>query len=584
MADDEIYEDLIELSKRRGFLFPSTEIYGGVAGFWDYGPHGTRVKEQVLDAWRDRYVRREGFDEIDTPTIGKRDIFEASGHADGFSDALVQCGDCDAVFRADHVVEDHTDVENADGLPTDELEGLIADHDLACPGCGASLAGREVRTFNLMFETQIGPTGGRPAFLRPETAQGIFVDFPRLKRYAREQLPFGVTQIGTAYRNEINPRKGVVRLREFQQAELEYFKHPDDEIDGVHDVEDVTVRLYPIEAQRRDDGEAFETTVGDAVEDGVIASETIAYFVGVSQRWYEAIGVDPERLRFRQHLGDERAHYASDCWDGETYTERFGWIEVNGVADRSTYDLDKHAEHSGEEMAVFQEYDEPVTRERATVDPDMGALGPRFGDDAPAVAAALQALAEDDPGAFEGDTVTVEVDGERHEVPVEDTGFSVDEVTESGEHVTPQVIEPSYGLDRIVFTVLAHSYDRDRPASSDEERTVLRLPPAVAPTDVAVFPLVTKDGLGETADEVAASLRATGLHVDHDDSGAIGRRYRRHDEIGTPFCVTVDYDTLEDGTVTVRERDTTEQRRVPLDDLAETVRGLIAGEVDFDAV
>ncbi|MDY6780899.1 MAG: glycine--tRNA ligase, partial [Halobacteria archaeon] len=316
-----------------------------------------------------------------------------------------------------------------------------------------------------------------------------------------------------------------------------------------------------------------------------ISSETIAYFVGRSQEWYESIGIDPERLRFRQHLPDERAHYASDCWDGETLTS-YGWIEVNGVADRSTYDLEKHAEHSGEEMGVFEEYDEPVVREETVVDPDMGELGPRFKDKAGDVADALRGLADENPEAFEDDTVTVEVDGEEHEVDTDVTGFERREVRETGENVLPQVIEPSYGVDRIVYSVIEHSYDTDRPESSDEEdeRTVLRIPPEVAPVDAAVFPLVSKDGLDEKAREVDDELRSEGLKVEYDDSGAIGRRYRRQDETGTPFTVTVDYDTLEDGTVTVRDRDTTEQKRVDIDDLAEVLHDLINGEMRFDGI
>ncbi|MDY7081788.1 MAG: glycine--tRNA ligase, partial [Halobacteria archaeon] len=375
-------------------------------------------------------------------------------------------------------------------------------------------------------------------YLRPETAQGIFVNFHRLRRYYRDQLPFGVTQIGRAYRNEINPRQGIVRLREFEQAELEYFKRSDEEIDGFDDVRDVEVRLYPIGEQLDDDGEEIEITLGEAVDEGIIDSETIAYFIGRSQRWYESIGIDPARLRFRQHLGDERAHYASDCWDGETRTS-YGWIEVNGIADRSSYDLSKHAEHSGEEMGVFEEYDEAVITEETVVEPDMGELGPRFKDKAGAVADALRELGEENPEAFEDSTVEVEIDGETHEIDTEVAGFERREVKKTGENVLPQVIEPSYGVDRIIYSVIEHSYDTDRPESSDEEeeRTVLRLPTEVAPIDVAVFPLVTKDGLEEKAREIADEIRSAGMMVKFDDSGGIGRRYRRQDEIGTPFTV-----------------------------------------------
>jgi glycyl-tRNA synthetase len=574
MSETPEREQVVELAKRRGYLYPSFEIYGGVSGFWDYGPLGTSLKNEVIDSWRDMYVVRHGYEEIETTTVGKEDVYEASGHADGFADVLASCPECGTFFRADHLVEDHTDVENADGMPEERLAEILAEEGVACPSCGSKLDDARVEEFNLMFETNIGPGTARKGYLRPETAQGIFVDFQRLKRYYRESLPFGVTQVGRAYRNEINPRQGIVRLREFSQAELEYFKRPDDEID-VSPVEDVEVRLYPVEQQEDDDGEPFVTTVGEAIDDGVIDSPTIAYFLGRSQEWYESVGIDPDRLRFRQHLPDERAHYASDCWDGETLTT-FGWIEVNGVADRADYDLRKHAEHSGEEMGVWQEYDEPQVHEETVAEPDMSVLGPEFGGKAADIADALRKKAKKEPEAFEGDTVTVTVDGEDYTVSADAAGFERREARETGENVLPQVIEPSYGLDRIVYSVIEHAYDTD--TVDDEERTVLRLPPNVAPFDAAVFPLVSKDGLEDQAREIRDALREAGLHVKYDGSGAIGRRYRRHDEIGTPLAVTVDYDTKEDGTVTLRDRDTTEQRRVPKEEVVEEVRSVVEEE------
>ncbi|MFW5929562.1 MAG: glycine--tRNA ligase [Halobacteriota archaeon] len=572
MSDDseapDLYDEVVELSKRRGYLYPAFEIYGGVSGFWDYGPLGTGLKNNVVESWRELYVVEEGFEEIETTTVGSEDVYLASGHVDGFADLLVNCTSCGEYYRADHLVEDHTEIENADGMTAGELQSEIDELGIPCRRCGETIAG-EVTDFNLMFETNIGPGDARPGYLRPETAQGIFVDLHRLKRYYRETLPFGVTQVGRAYRNEINPRQGVVRLREFNQMELEYFKHPERErsLDGLEDVE---LRLYPVEQQRRDDGDVVTTTAGEAVEDGVIESPTIAGFVAQSQTWYESIGVDPERLRFRQHLPDERAHYASDCWDGEALTSH-GWIELNGVADRGSYDLERHAERSGEELGVFVEFDEARVTEEAVVDPDMSVIGPEYGDVAPDVVEALERLVEGDPGAFDGDVVEVEVDGETIEVDVADAGFEVRETRREGENVLPQVVEPSYGLDRIVYTVLEHSFDRDKPESSEDERRVLRLPPAMAPYDVAVFPLVSKDGLDELARDVERRLRREGFMVSYDDSGAIGRRYRRHDEIGTPFSVTVDYESKEDASVTIRDRDSTEQHRVAVDELSEAL-------------
>jgi len=570
---------LAELAKRRGFFIQTAGTYGGVAGFYTYGPQGAAIKDNLEAAWRDRYVTREGHMEIDAPDVLPEPVFEASGHLETFDDMIVECAECGASHRADHLVEDNTDIEEAESLPTEEVADLIAEHGIGCPTCGAPLAGEPVDDFNLMFETNIGPGTASPGYLRPETAQGIFVEFPQLAEYARNQLPFGVAQIGSAYRNEISPRKGLIRLRQLTQAELEHFIDPDEDEPPLERVEDVLLPLYSARQQGKADGSVQELTVREAVDQGVIESDWIAFYLGLSKRWYERVGVDMDRFRYRQHLPGELSHYAADCWDAES--EIGGdWIELTGFAYRGSYDLDKHAESTGEEYSVFKQYDEPVTVQRPTVDPEMSHLGPEFGDAAGDVASALEALAARDPDAFDGETVTVEADGERYTVPTDRTGFAVEEVTESGEHVTPHVVEPSFGVDRLVYTVLAHAYREDE--VDGEERTYLSLPPAVAPTTVGVFPLMDRDGLDDRASDLARRLREAGLAVTYDDSGAIGRRYRRQDEIGTPFCVTVDYDSLEDDTVTVRERDSTAQKRVPVAALPATLAALRDGEQPFE--
>jgi len=569
---------LSELAKRRGFFFQTAGAYGGVAGFYTYGPQGATLKDNVEAAWRDRFVTREGHMEVSSPDIMPEAVFEASGHLDGFDDMLVDCPECGTSHRADHLVEDATDIADAESMTPDAVGELVAEHDLACPACGTALAGEPVEEFNLMFETAIGPGSGSPGYLRPETAQGIFVEFPQLAEYARNQLPFGVAQIGDAYRNEISPRKGLVRVRAFTQAELEHFVDPETDEPPIDRVADVTLPLYSAKAQQSG-GEIEEMTVREAIEEGVVASDWIAYYLGVARPWYERIGIDMDRFRYRQHLPGELAHYAADCWDAETEVDG-DWIEATGFATRADYDLTKHAEHSGEEYTVFKQYDEPVTVERPTVDPDMSSLGPEFGSAAGDIADTLADLAQRNPDAFDGENVTVEVDGTAHTVPVEATGFSVEEVTEAGEHVRPHVIEPSFGVGRLVYTVLAHCYEED--VVDGERRTYLSVPPEVAPTTVGVFPLMDKDGLAERARDIERELRVAGLSVAYDDSGAIGRRYRRQDEVGTPFCVTVDYDTLDDETVTVRDRDSTAQERVAVGRLADVLTGLRDGDLAFD--
>ncbi|PSQ04882.1 glycine--tRNA ligase [Halobacteriales archaeon QS_5_68_33] len=619
--------DLTELAKRRGFFLQTAGAYGGTAGFYTFGPQGAALKDNIENAWRDRFTVREGNMAVDAPTVLPEPVFEASGHLDTFDDMLVECPDCGESHRADHVVEDETDYEEAESLGPERVGEIIAEYEIVCPTCGAGLAGQAIEDFNLMFETNIGPGSSSPGYLRPETAQGIFVEFPQLAEYARHQLPFGVTQIGRAYRNEISPRQSLMRVREFTQAELELFIDPEEDEPDLSPVADVTAPFYSAAAQDADDGTATEMTVREAVDEGVVADPWIAYYLGVATEWYERIGVDMDRFRFRQHLAGERAHYAADCWDAESNLGdpdgEDDWHEIAGFAYRSDYDLSKHHEHSDEAYTVFKQYDEPVTVERPTVDPDMSALGPEFGGrevegsegsrGASGETASRAAGANDDGTVDEDGTVTVEVDGEPYDVPVSDTGFAVKEVTESGEHIVPHVVEPSLGIDRALYTVLDHSYREDE--VDGEERTYLELPPEVAPTTVGVFPLMDRDGLDEEARAIAADLRERGLSVTYDDSGAIGRRYRRQDEVGTPFCVTVDYATIgeaedpEEGepregdreetstrtaaggsrersdpredTVTVRERDTTAQKRVPIEELGETLEALRDGDLAF---
>ena len=585
--------DLVELGKRRGYFFQSARAYGGVSGFYTYGPQGATLKQNVENTWRERFQVREGHREIDAPTVMPEPVFEASGHLDTFDDMLVECPECGESHRADHLIEDNTDIEEAEALPIDEVEALIADHDLVCPNCGTELAGESVDDFNLMFETNIGPGSSSPGYLRPETAQGIFVEFPQLAEYARNQLPFGITQIGKAYRNEISPRNSLIRTREFTQAELEHFIDPNEDEPDIEKVADVELKLYPADEQEEEDGDYVYKTVEEAVEEDLV-HEWVAYYLGVGKQWYESIGVDMDRFRFRQHLAGERAHYAADCWDAEGEIDG-DWYELAGFAYRSDYDLSKHDEYSDDDFTVFKQYDEPKVVERATVDPDMSYLGPEFGGDAGAVADELEKLAERDRAAFDSEEVTVEVEGEEYAVPTEKTGFGVEEQKETGEHVMPHVVEPSIGVDRAVYTTLVHAYEEDE--VEGESRKRLALEPEVAPTFVGVFPLMDKDGMGETAREITDDLRAAGLDVTYDDSGNIGRRYRRQDEVGTPFCVTVDYESLEGSearsasnasgdepradTVTLRERDSTEQVRVPIADLPDLLADLRAGEITF---
>ncbi|MCU0632672.1 MAG: glycine--tRNA ligase [Methanolinea sp.] len=566
----DIYDKIMDLVRRRGFIWPASECYGSVAGFIDYGPLGSMMKRRIEDTWREFYVVREGYYEIECPTIGQEDVFIASGHVKGFSDKMCQCPHCKEYLRADHIAEGKG-VQGASTMSAGELASVLC--TLPCPACEEVLGEVEVFHFNLMFQTSIGPGSQRKGYLRPETAQGMFTDFQRLLRFYRDSLPFGAVQIGKSYRNEISPRQGMIRLREFTQAEAEIFVHPQEKNHPFFPrYAEYRMPLLGI-AQQQENTPAIETTMHEAVESGLVANQYVAYYLALTHHLLVTIGVNPQKLRFRQHLPDERAHYAEDCWDAEIFSERFGWVETVGIADRTDYDLLAHEKQSGERFAVFIPYETPRRERRVRVIANMGALGPRFRGKAKSVA---DALAEAVPGP---DGITLRIDGEEVFISPDLYQVKEEEIEIPGEEITPHVIEPSYGIDRMIYAVLEHSYAEEM--VNEEERRVLRLPPRIAPIQVAVFPLMNRDGLPEIATDLATRLKAKGIMAEYDDSGAIGRRYRRQDEVGTPFAVTVDYETPESGTVTLRDRDSMQQVRVRADTLPELLRSLVEGSTTF---
>lgn len=569
MSDEDkstIANDLMSLCKRRGFIWPSFEIYGGVAGMYDYGPLGCSLRNNIVDVWRSIYKGREGFVEIDSETVNPREVFKASGHVDEFSDYITYCTKCGAPFRADHLVKEFYD--NADVLTPKQLEQAFIDHNVKCPECGGDLG--PVDEFNLMFKTNIGPGKDRVGYMRPETAQGIFVNFLNLYRYNREKMPMGVIQTGRGYRNEIAPRQGMIRMREFNMMEVELFVDPDDkDWPRFKDIEDEELDLLPNTGVGM-----IRTTVKKAVEDGIIANRVLAYFVYTTKQLLTRVGVDPARLRFRQHEKDEMAHYAADCWDAEALLS-YGWTEITGIADRGCWDLSRHAQFSGADLTHFKRFDEPKEVEVRRIKAKHKALGPMFKGKAKDIAAAMEAKGPED--IVDG-KLTVNVDGE--DIVLGEDLFEVANVKEkiTGERVVPHVIEPSHGLDRIFYTVLEHSYTRD----DKEDYTVLRLKPAVAPIKVGVFPLMEKDGMDDMARRIYEGIHTHRVEAYYDGSGTIGKRYARMDEVGTPWCITVDYESLpggeHEGTVTIRDRDSKEQKRIPADRAGAIIDELIAGK------
>jgi glycyl-tRNA synthetase len=372
----------------------------------------------------------------------------------------------------------------------------------------------------------------------------------------------------------------VIRLREFTQAEAEIFIDPRDKTHPrFSEVKEIKMKFYSQQAQEI--GEEEEMTFAEAVERGIVAHQTLAYYVARTYQFLLAVGVAPDKLRFRQHKSDEMAHYAADCWDAEVFLDRLGWIEIVGVADRTDYDLKAHSSVSKVDLRVFVHYDQPVKRQKLVVKPDFKALGPRFKGKAKAVAEALKAMSAEEltGGTATEDKIKVVVDGETIEIEKDLVSFESIEEEVRGIEVVPHVIEPSFGIDRILYTVLDHSYYED--AVDGETRAVLRFKPAVAPIEVSVLPLMDRIELVAPARKILAQLRGRGMRVDYDTSGSIGRRYRRNDEAGTPYEVTVDYETLEQGTVTIRDRDSMQQIKVPQWQVADKLQALLNGIIKF---
>lgn len=441
---------VVSLSKRRGFVFPSGEIYGGTRSAWDYGPLGVELKENIKRQWwRSMVQGRDDVVGLDSSVILPRQVWVASGHLDVFNDPLTECKNCHRRFRSDHLIEDYVAKKGSE-----PANGLA---DLACPVCGTRGEWTEPRDFNMMLKTYLGPIEDESGlhYLRPETAQGIFINFANVMSSSRKKPPFGIGQVGKSFRNEITPGNFIFRTREFEQMELQFF-----------------------------------------VEPGTDA-EWHEYWINERTNWYVDLGIDRDNIRHYEHSAEERSHYSTRTVDLE-YRFKFAsseWGELEGVANRTDYDLKTHTEHSGVDLSYFDQT--------------------------------------------------------------------------KNERWIPYVIEPSAGLTRSLMAFMCEAYAEDEAPNTKggvDKRTVLRLDPRLAPVKAAVLPLSRNEKLSPTARNLAADLRKN-WNVDFDDAGAIGRRYRRQDEIGTPLCITVDFDTLDDQAVTVRDRDTMTQERVSLDQI-----------------
>ncbi|KAK4708626.1 hypothetical protein R3W88_029551 [Solanum pinnatisectum] len=595
---DAFRQAVVNTLERRLFYIPSFKIYRGVAGLYDYGPPGCSVKSNVLSFWRQHFVLEENMLEVDCPCVTPEVVLKASGHVEKFTDLMVKDEKTGTCYRADHLLKDFCkeklekdfslSAEKAaelkhilavlDDLSAEQLGAKIKEYGITAPDTKNPLS--DPYPFNLMFQTSIGPSGVSPGYMRPETAQGIFVNFRDLYYYNGNKLPFAAAQIGQAFRNEISPRQGLLRVREFTLAEIEHFVDPQDKSHPkFSDVAKLEFLMFP-----RDDqvsGQcAKKLQLGEAVSRGTVNNETLGYFIGRVYLFLTRLGIDKDRLRFRQHLANEMAHYAADCWDAEIESS-YGWIECVGIADRSAYDLRAHSEKSSVALVAQEKFSEPREVEKLVITPIKKELGLAFKGNQKMVTEALEAMEEKVAMEMKAD---LESKGEvefhvctlRKNVTIKKNMVSISkEIKKEHQRVfTPSVIEPSFGIGRIIYCLYEHSFYTRPSKAGDEQLNVFSFPPLVAPIKCTVFPLVQNQKYEEVAKLISKSLTAAGISHKIDITGtSIGKRYARTDELGVPFAITVD----STSSVTVRERDSKDQVRVDVEKVASVVREVTDG-------
>ncbi|KAM3080975.1 Glycine--tRNA ligase 1, mitochondrial [Clarireedia jacksonii] len=625
---------LDSMLRRRMFYTPSFEIYNGVGGLYDYGPPGCALQANVIDQWRKHFVLEEDMLELDCTVLTPAEVFKTSGHVDKFADWMCKDPKNGDIIRADHFVEDILEarlkgdkeargvkVEEEEEDPSkkkkkkktkgieavklddavvkeyeeilakidnyngEELGQLIKKYELKNPETGAEPS--PPVAFNLMFQTAIGPSSNAPGYLRPETAQGQFLNFAKLLDYNQQQMPFASASIGKSYRNEISPRAGLLRVREFLMAEIEHFVDPQGgkKHDRFNEVKDVELVLLNRHTQLAGKTDVERISIGKAVADGIVDNETLGYFLARIQLFLAKIGVDQSKVRFRQHMANEMAHYAADCWDAELHTSS-GWVECVGCADRSAYDLTVHAKKTGAPLMVRERLDTPLSIEEWQIDLDKKKFGPKFKKDGKAVEAAIEALSQEKREALAKDLkqdgkITIDVDGVGDgKVEVGSDLIQIERRTrvENTREYTPNVIEPSFGIGRILYALMEHNYWTRASEGGDEARGVLSFPPIIAPTKVLLVPLSSHESFKPFLKQISYKLRSMGISSRIDDSSAsIGKRYSRNDELGTPLGITVDFQSVNDKTFTLRDRDSTKQVRADQETILAAIKELVDG-------
>ncbi|XP_028824218.1 glycine--tRNA ligase [Denticeps clupeoides] len=584
--------------KRRFFYDQAFAIYGGVSGLYDFGPVGCALKNNILQVWRQHFIQEEQILEIDCTMLTPEPVLKTSGHVDKFADYMVKDvknGEC---FRADHLLKAHlqklmTDkkcseekrtemdsvITQMDNFTQQELADMFIKYNVKSPTTGNDLS--PPISFNLMFQTSIGPGGNMQGYLRPETAQGIFLNFKRLLEFNQGKLPFAAAQIGNSFRNEISPRSGLIRVREFTMAEIEHFVDPTEKVHPkFSSVAELELMLYSSKAQTS--GQSAATMkLGDAVEQGVINNSVLGYFIGRIYLYLTKVGVAKDKLRFRQHMDNEMAHYACDCWDAETKTS-YGWIEIVGCADRSCYDLLCHARATKVSLAAEKPLKEPKVVNVVQFEPNKGAIGKAYKKDAKLAMEYLAIcdecyITEQEKLLNENGEFTIETEGKTFKLTKDMVNVKRFQKTLHVEEVVPNVIEPSFGIGRIMYTIFEHTF---RVREGDEQRTYFSFPATVAPYKCSVLPLSQNQEFMPFVRELSEALTKNGVsHKVDDSSGSIGRRYARTDEIGVAFGITIDFDTVNKSphTATLRDRDSMRQIRAEVNELPELVRDLANG-------
>lgn len=592
---------LEELVKRRFFYAISYEIYNnGVKGLFDYGPAGSTLMSNIIELWRDFFVLEENMLQVNTSALAPEIVFKTSGHCEKFTDFMVRSDQDGECYRADHLLKDALNalkkeakddeakieeydkiLDKMDNYGGAELGHYLKQYNVKAPETGFELS--DPFPFNLMFSTQIGPTGKLKGYLRPETAQGMFVNFKRLLDYNANKLPFAAAQIGPAYRNEIAPRSGLLRVREFTLAEIEHFVDPDDKSHPKFEsVKDHILPLFSRQSQDERTG-PLQISIGEAVAKRIVDNQTLGYFLVRIHMFLLKLGIRADCLRFRQHMTNEMAHYACDCWDAEIKVS-YGWIECVGNADRACYDLSVHQAASGKDLTAFIQFDKPREMDVIICEPNKGKIGGSLKADAKGVLAHFESIKDDQKKLAElkakfGAAPSVDIQG--HQINSEWVKFTTQRKNVVGKHVQPSVIEPSFGLGRILYCLLEHNFW----AREDEQRKILSLKPILAPIKCSVLPLTGADELVPMTDRVSKLLLKYRISTKVDTSGtAIGRRYSRTDEIGCPFGVTIDFEGLANETVTLRERDSTDQIRISVKELPVVLNELINEEITWAIV